>query len=148
MATRQLTGVRTALDQRYAVNAAEHHPVRTNGTITILVRGQQVTVDCPPWCTRPHSEVYRSLEDVSHHSDAISLTAPSHQGVEQVLTARISSWPFAGDPATERPFVAFDAVGDEVAQLTPEAALAAADQTIAHGYALRALVGIISGGAQ
>ncbi|MFJ3950277.1 DUF6907 domain-containing protein [Streptomyces libani] len=114
----------------------------------ILVRGQRITVDCPPWCIHLHTEAYRSLEDVSHHSDAISLTAPSHQGVEQVLTARISSWPFAGDPATESPFIAFDAVGDEVAQLAPETALAAADQVIAHGYALRALVGIIAGGAQ
>jgi hypothetical protein len=118
------------------------------GTITVLVRGQRITVDCPSWCTHPHTEAYRSLPDVSHHGDAISLAAPSHQGVEQVLTARISSWPFAGDPATESPFVAFDAVGDEVAQLTPEAALAAADQTIAHGYTLRALAATISGGVQ
>lgn len=143
MATSQLTGLRNAADQEVGPR-----PIRTNDSATILVRGQQVTVDCPPWCTYPHAEAYRSLEDVSHHSDAISLTVPSYQGVEQVLTARVSSWPFAGDPATERPFVAFDAVGDEVAQLSPEAALAAADQVIAHGHALRALVGIISGGAQ
>lgn len=118
------------------------------GQAEVLVRGQHVIVDCPSWCTYAHVEAYRSLEDVSHHSDAISLTAPSHQGVEQVLTARISSWPFAGDPATEKPFIAFDAVGDEVAQLTPEAALAVADQTEAHVAALRSLAVIIAGGAQ
>ena len=143
MATFQLTGQRNGADHQ-----VDARPTRSASIATVVVRGQQVTVDCPPWCTHPHTEAYRSLEDVSHHSDAISLTAPSHQGVEQVLTARISSWPFAGDPVTENPFVAFDAVGDEVAQLAPEAALAAADQTIAHGHALRALVGIISGGAQ
>ncbi|MER7151244.1 DUF6907 domain-containing protein [Streptomyces lydicus] len=142
MATPQLTGQRNAVDRQ--VDAS---PTRTEGTITALIRGQHVTVDCPPWCTHPHTEAYRSLEDVSHHGDAISLTVPTHQGVEQALTARISSWPFAGDPDTEKPFIAFDAVGDEVAQLTPEAALAAADQTIAHGYALRALADAISAGA-
>ncbi|MGW2920380.1 DUF6907 domain-containing protein [Streptomyces angustmyceticus] len=143
MATSQLTGQRNGADRQVAAC-----PTRSTGTATVVVRGQQVTVDCPAWCTHPHTEAYRSLEDVSHHSDAISLTAPSHQGVEQVLTARISSWPFAGDPATENPFVGFDAVGDEVAQLAPEAALAVADQVEAHVAALRALVAIISGGAR
>ncbi|WP_310725066.1 DUF6907 domain-containing protein [Streptomyces sp. N2A] len=127
--------------------SAKVSPEQAGRQVAVLVRGQRVTVDCPrTWCTHPHSEAYRSLEDVSHHSDAISLTVPTHQGVEQVLTARISSWPFAGDPATERPFIAFDAVGDEVAQLTPEAATAVADQFEAHVATFRALIAIISGG--
>ncbi|MFF8784783.1 DUF6907 domain-containing protein [Streptomyces sp. NPDC015125] len=146
MATSQLTGQRNDVDHQ--VDASTTPGTQTDGTVAVLVRGQQVTVDCPPWCTHPHSEAYRSLEDVSHHGDAISLTAPSHQGVEQVLTARISSWPFAGDPATTKPFIAFDAVGDEVAQLSPEAATAVADQFEAHVATFRALIAIISGGAR
>ncbi|MFB6567352.1 DUF6907 domain-containing protein [Streptomyces noursei] len=119
-----------------------------NRQVTISVRGQQVTVDCPPWCTHPHDETYRTLDDVSHHSDEISLTTPSYRGAtEQALTARLSVWPFADDPETDHPFIAFDAVGDEYAQLTPAAFTAFADQVIAHGYALRALAAVITSGA-
>ncbi|GGX40366.1 DUF6907 domain-containing protein [Streptomyces noursei] len=114
--------------------------------VAISIRGQQVTVDCPSWCAYPHSEVYGSLEDVSHHGPAISLTAPSHCGaVEAVLAARVSSWPFAGDVEAAGPFVAFDPVNDEVAQLTPAALTALADQVVAHGYALRAMAASIAG---
>ncbi len=118
----------------------------TGRHVAALVRGQRVFVECPSWCTHPHAESYRSLEDVSHHGDAVQLFAPSYNGViEAVLAARVSSWPFAGDSETAVPFVAFDPVGDEVAQLTPEALTAFADQVIAHGYALRALAASITG---
>ncbi|MEU5016342.1 hypothetical protein AB0G60_02790 [Streptomyces angustmyceticus] len=144
MATSQLTGQRNGADHQ--VDAC---PTRSAGTAAVLVRGQQVTVDCPPWCTHPHTEAYRSLEDVSHHGDTVSLFVPSYNGkIESVLTAHVASWPFAGDSETAAPFVAFDAIGDEVAQLTPEAVTAIADQVIAHGHALRALAAAISGGAR
>ncbi len=113
--------------------------------VAVKVAGATMVVPCPIWCTHPHGEAYRSLEDVSHHGAPISLAAPTYDGVEQVLTARVSSWPFAGDPETTAPFIAFDAVGDEVAQLAPTAALAVADQVIAHGYALRAMAASIAG---
>lgn len=113
--------------------------------VAISVRSQQVFIDCPSWCTHRHAEAYRSLEDVSHHSDAIQLFAPSYNGViEAVLGAHISSWPFAGDPQTATPFAALDPVGDEVAQLPPAALAAFADQVIAHGYALRTLAATIA----
>lgn len=112
--------------------------------VAVTVGGATMLVSCPLWCTHPHSEAYRTLADVSHHGASISLAAPTYDGVEQVLTARISSWPFAGDPETATPFIAFDAVGDEVAQLTPIAALAVADQVIAHGSALRALANSVA----
>lgn len=112
--------------------------------VAVTVGGATVVVPCPLWCTHSHSEEYRTLADVSHHGAPVSLAAPTYDGVEEVLTARISSWPFAGDPETVTPFIAFDAVGDEVAQLAPTAALAVADQVIAHGYALRALAASIT----
>ncbi|MET7795690.1 DUF6907 domain-containing protein [Streptomyces decoyicus] len=112
--------------------------------VAVTVAGATVVVPCPLWCTHPHSEAYRSLPDVSHHGAPITLAAPTYGGVEQTLTARISSWPFASDPETATPFIAFDAIGDECAQLAPTAALAVADQVIAHGYALRALASSVT----
>lgn len=143
MATSQLTGLRNAADQEVGPRST-----RTDGTIAVLVRSQRITVDCPSWCTHPHAEDYRSLEDVSHHGPAIQLFAPSHNGViESVLKAKVSSWPFAGDPETAVPFIAFDPVGDEVAQFTPETLAAFADQVIAHGHALHTLAATFPGGA-
>lgn len=112
--------------------------------VAVMVGGAVVVVPCPLWCTHPHNEEYRTLPDLSHHGASIFLAAPTYGGVEQVLTAHISSWPFAGDPETTAPFIAFDAVGDECAQLAPTAALAVADQVIAHGYALRTLAASIT----
>ena len=113
--------------------------------VAVTVDGATVVVPCPLWCTDPHAEAYRSLPDVSHHGAEIKLAVPVHGGViDEALSARIESWPFTGDPRTMNPFVAYNPVGDEFAQLAPEAMTAAADQVIAHGYALRAMAVSIS----
>lgn len=130
-----------------AVPAQTRRP--SASTVSVLVRGQRITVDCPSWCTESHDEAYRSLEDVAHRGDKIALSVPVHGGdVVQVLSARIESWPFAGDPKTEAPFFAYNPANDEFAQLNAEGMTAAAGQSIAHGHALLALAGSISGGAQ
>ncbi|SHL74523.1 DUF6907 domain-containing protein [Streptomyces yunnanensis] len=122
---------------------------RASRSVRILVRDAKVTVDCPAWCVEPHTEVYRSLEDVAHRGSEIALSVPVYGGdTVQVLTARIESWPFAGDPQTQNPFFAYNPANDEFAQITPEVMAAAADQVIAHGHALLALAATIAGGAQ
>lgn len=128
-----------------AVAMATATPAAPSRQVAVSVAGATVVVPCPIWCTDPHGDAYWSLPDVSHHGASITLTAPTHGGVEQALTARISSWPFADDPETTNPFIVFDAIGDECAQLAPTAALAVADQVIAHGYALRALASSVAG---
>lgn len=114
--------------------------------VAVTVGGATVVVPCPLWCTDPHAEAYRSLPDVSHHGAEITLAVPVHGGaIDEALTARIESWPFTGDHRTMNPFVAYNPAGDEFAQLAPEAMAAAADQVIAHGYALRTMAASISG---
>lgn len=117
--------------------------------VEVLVRGRHVSIDCPPWCTDGHAERYAFLEDVSHRSDSIALSVPTFEGpAEQALIARIVQWPFAGDQ-TAKPYVSLEATSDgDCANLDEAAALAVSDQMIAHGHAFRALIGIISGGAQ
>ncbi|MFF7411622.1 DUF6907 domain-containing protein [Streptomyces lydicus] len=114
--------------------------------VAVSVAGVTVVVPCPIWCTDPHAGNYVDLVDLSHNGDAIFLAAPSYRGaVERTLIARVSSRPFSGTPETERPFLVFDPIDDECAQLDSTAALALADQVIAHGHALRAMAASIAG---
>lgn len=114
--------------------------------VAVTVGGATKVVPCPIWCTDPHAETYRSLEDVAHRGKEIALSVPVHGGdAVQVLSARIESWPFAGDPETEAPFAAYNPANDEYAQITREGLTSAADQVIAHGYAMRAMAASIAG---
>ncbi|MFJ1995701.1 DUF6907 domain-containing protein [Streptomyces asiaticus] len=117
--------------------AAEQLPRK----VTVSVRGQKATIDCPAWCVDPHSEDYAFIQDVSHHGEEIALTAPEHQGTTEVLVASISQWPFVNDEEQGLPYLGFDATGSgDVAALAPAAALAFIDQAAAHLDKLRAQV--------
>ncbi|MFE9382350.1 DUF6907 domain-containing protein [Streptomyces sp. NPDC007025] len=104
------------------------------------VRGQRVIVDCPAWCTVVHAardEYF--LEDVSHSSDSLSVSAPV--GVsrrEDVLVGHIAEWSFAGE---SRPRFAFDATGSgEFSELSKHQARAELDRIAAHVEHLRRVV--------
>ena len=141
MATSQLTGQRNGADHQ-----VDARPTRSTGTVTVLVRGQQVTIDCPPWCTHPHTEVYRSLEDVWHEGREVSLALPGSS--EQVVGAQISSWPFAGDPNTASAYMSVFLQGADYLEFTPAQAIAFADQMMACAEDIRAMAEAISGGVR
>ena len=119
---------------------------RSTGTATVSVRGQQVTVDCPAWCTHPHAGEYRSLEDVWHEGREVSLALPGSS--EQVVGAQISSWPFAGDPNTASAYMSVFLQGADYLEFTPAQAIAFADQMMACAEDIRAMAEAISGGVR
>lgn len=118
----------------------------TSNTATVIVRGEPVVVPCPSWCTDPHAEQYVFLDDVSHHGDPLHLAAPTYDGADRVLVARLSQWPFAADAKTQQPFLSLDAAGDgECAELGAMAALAFADQLVVHADRIRHMAREIGG---
>lgn len=113
---------------------------------TVLLRGVSVQIPCPSWCELEHATVSENfLEDIYHSGRVQHLTAPTFNGTEQVMTAWVTQYPFSDHPA---PYMALDASGDgEMAELTPEAALAFADQLVAHAAQIRRMAHRIQGGA-
>lgn len=112
---------------------------------TVRVRGIAVMIDCPPWCVTDHSaENLAFLEDLSHYGAPIALTVPMFGGgTEKVLIAHLALWPFDGKGA----YLALDADNSgEVSNLFEPAALAFADQLVAHAERIRAEVAKLSGG--
>lgn len=109
--------------------------------VTVDVRGQAVTVDCPPWCVASHAETLVALSDLCHEGEPAALAAPTYSAgaprTTQVLTARVMQYPFSVGPDA-RPMLALDAADDgETAELPASAALAFADQLVAHAERIR-----------
>lgn len=114
-------------------------------TVPALVDGARVEIPCPTsWCTVDHAaENPRSLEDVSHSSERVAVSAPVGQHSEDVLVGQLVSFPFTDAPA---PVLALDATGSgETAELSASAALAFADQLVAHAGRLRELAARMAG---
>ncbi|MFH9225931.1 DUF6907 domain-containing protein [Streptomyces lydicus] len=113
---------------------------------TISVRSSAVTIDCPAWCTDPHAETYRSLEDVSHRGDQIFMTVPTYNGpTEKALIAYISQWPFAGDRATAVPHMVVETVNDgDCVELNDSEGIALSDQMVTHAAAFRSMALTVS----
>ncbi|WP_275558542.1 hypothetical protein [Streptomyces sp. 5-6(2022)] len=96
---------------------------------------------------RDHSaEDLAFLEDLSHEGEEIALAAPEFGGVTEVLVASIRQWPFANDEDRGLPYLGLDATGEgEVANLRKGAALAFADQLVAHAEQIRRLAAALEG---
>ncbi|MEV0779217.1 hypothetical protein [Streptomyces sp. NPDC050428] len=104
-----------------------------------------MTVPDPEWCVDPHNESYAALDDVAHRGAAISVSVPRFGGgTAEVLCAAVHQWPFARDDDRGLPYLALDADGSgEVTSLHRSAALAFADQLVAHADQLRARCGLL-----
>ncbi|MGW7604461.1 DUF6907 domain-containing protein [Streptomyces antimycoticus] len=110
--------------------------------VTVTVQGRQTTVDCPAWCILGHSgERLADLSDLYHEGETIALAAPQFDGRTEVLAASIRQDPFYMDADERLPYLSLDAAGDgSDASLPPSAALAFADQLVAHAERIRAEV--------
>jgi len=111
--------------------------------VTVSVIGRPVTVDCPTWCTAPHTETLVSLDDLCHEGEQTALAAPTWTAGEprtvQILAANLAQYPFSRGTDAE-PHLLLDAADDgEAAELHPARALAFADQLDAHAAQIRRL---------
>ena len=115
--------------------------------VAAVVRGQRIAVPCPSWCVVDHAaENVISLDDFSHDGAPISLRVPVRGAAERVLIARLSQWPFASDEAGRAAYLRLEGTDDgEVANLPTSAALAFADQLVAHAEGIRRLAGALAG---
>lgn len=113
--------------------------------VAAVVRGQRIAVPCSEWCVKDHAaEDLAFLEDLSHEGEEIALAAPEFNDVTEVLVASIRQWPFVNDEDREQPYLGFDATGaGDVANLQKSAALAFADQLVAHAERIRRLAGAL-----
>lgn len=112
-----------------------------NGKVTVSIRGQAVTINCPAWCVLPHTEQYNCLEDVYHQGETIALAAPQFGGQTEVMVAAIRQDPFYIDADRGLPYWSLDAAGDgSDTALAPTAALALIDQAAAHLNKMRAQI--------
>lgn len=112
----------------------------------IQILGRRRTAECPAWCVADHSvEDLLCLEDLRHEGASVTLPVPLYGGgTEQVMAAQLAQWPFAGEGL---PYLAVDADGSgEVADLSRDAALAFADQLVAHAEHIRSLALTLDGG--
>ncbi|OMI34421.1 hypothetical protein SPAR_36596 [Streptomyces sparsogenes DSM 40356] len=84
------------------------------------------------------------LEDLSHAGEAVTLPVRQFDGsVEKVLAAQVVQWPFARE---SEPYLSVDADGSgECNQYAEPAALAFADQLVAHAERIRCEVGKLGG---
>ncbi|MFH0244427.1 DUF6907 domain-containing protein [Streptomyces sp. HK10] len=115
--------------------------VQPGRMVPARIQGALLSIPCPPWCTVDHVEQdVAFVADIYHASDRVSVSAPAMGGgTEDVLEAWLTVYPFAHGPEAA-PVVAFDAAGGgEVAELSPEALEAHADQLAAHVKKLRHL---------
>lgn len=112
-------------------------------TVAVLIKGLPVLVPEPDWCVSDHDGDHISLDDVSHYSASISATAPLFGGgTVDTLSAAIYQWPFGSEG--REPYLGLDPDGDgNVTPLAAAAALAFADQLVAHAGRLRTMAGVI-----
>lgn len=116
-------------------------PPSTGRTVTVSVRGVPVTVPCPDWCIgHDPDENLMELADLGHNGAAVTLPVPTFSGgTAHILGAYLAHYPFE---AADCPYLLLDAGGKcDFVPLPRAAALAFADQLVAHADRLRALVG-------
>ena len=107
-------------------------------TVTAVLRGAPIPLQCPAWCVTSHAATdLMYIEDLSHEGEPISLPAPVYRGPDTpVLRARLCWWPFADDD--RGPYLALEATDDgECEEMPAAAALAFADQVVAHAQNIR-----------
>lgn len=111
-------------------------------TATAILQGFEITVPCPQWCSMDHTEhPLHNLADLEHEGPAVSLSVCG----EQTVIAYLNQWPFSGQPEA---YLAVEATVDgETAELPASAALAFADQLVAHAEAIRNLAATLGGAA-
>lgn len=131
----------------FSLTPAAEALARQGRMVPARIAGNLAVIPCEPWCTIDHVEQdAKFAEDVFHASAYTSLTAPGMSGgTEDVLGAWITAYPFSpsGDA---RPYLALDAAGSgATADLSPEAAVAFADQLTAHAERIRDMARQISG---
>lgn len=139
---RVATGQSTAPAQT-AVPTITPAPPLSPRLVAAVVQGQRTSVPCPPWCVVDHAaEDLAFLEDLSHAGEAATLPVRQFDGsVEEVLAAQLVEWPFAREGEA---YLSVDADGSgECNQYAAPAALAFADQLIAHAEKIRRLVGAL-----
>lgn len=114
--------------------------------VAATVQGRRIPLPCPEWCVIDHAaENVINLDDFSHDGAPISMSVPVSGAAERVLIARLSQWPFAQDEAGRAEYLRLEGTDDgEVANLQAGAALAFADQLVAHAERIRRLAGALS----
>ncbi|MFF6847098.1 DUF6907 domain-containing protein [Streptomyces antimycoticus] len=129
-----------------AVTPTTPPPSASPRLVAAVVCGQRIALPCPQWCVIDHaSENVINLDDFSHDGAPISLRVPVTGAAERVLIARLSQWPFASDEAGRAAYLRLEGTDDgEVANLPTSAALAFADQLVAHAEGIRALAGVLA----
>lgn len=113
--------------------------------VAAVVRGQRIAVPCRDWCVVDHStQDLAFLEDLSHVGEAVTLPVRQFDGsVERILAAQLVEWPFAREGEA---YLSVDADGSgECNQYAAPAALAFADQLVAHAERIRREVGKLGG---
>ncbi|MCQ8831806.1 DUF6907 domain-containing protein [Streptomyces malaysiensis] len=135
-----MTVLPPTLAQQPAATSVTPPPVSPR-LVAAVVRGQRIAIPCFDWCVRDHSkEDLAFLEDLSHEGEEIALAAPEFGGVTEVLVASIRQWPFVNDEDRGLPYLGLDATGEgEAENLQKGAALAFADQLVAHAARIRQL---------
>ncbi|MBT2477619.1 hypothetical protein [Streptomyces sp. ISL-94] len=105
-----------------------------------VVRGQQILIQCPSWCTIDHvAHAEGFLEDVWHCGDYADLMAPRMgKDPELALFARLGIDPYASEPARRKPFVTVDD-GGEGYYMTPDMADEFAENLTAFAEKIRAM---------
>lgn len=122
-------------------------PPPSTRLVAAVVRGQRIAVPCPEWCVTDHAaHDLKSLENLSHDGESFSLLVPTFGGgTERALIARLSQWPFGASETGSRPYLSLEVTDDgEVANVEADAALAFADQLVAHAEQIRRLAGALS----
>lgn len=112
-------------------------PAVTGRLIPALVNGEQIFIECPPWCTLDHvAQNQKHLEEVWHGSDTVNLYAPD--GGDLVLFARLGADPYCLKHERRVPFVVIDD-GSDCVNLTPQQAETFADNLLVFAAQVRAM---------
>ncbi|WP_238783005.1 DUF6907 domain-containing protein [Streptomyces monomycini] len=114
---------------------------------TVRVHGQQVVIECPPWCVTAHDDAHDALlDDVVHESAPTALSVPSSSsGQEQVLIVRLVQWPFADQESDRRVSLSLEVAEDsDVVKLDASLASSVAKSMEEHAARLRKLAEVVT----
>ncbi|MCY0917009.1 hypothetical protein OS965_02310 [Streptomyces sp. H27-G5] len=125
------------------------HPVMLVGTDAItasrfapaIVRGQQIMIQCPSFCTVDHvTDSTGHIEDIWHASDSVDLNVPRlGRQPELMAFAKIQLDGYSSDPAKRTPFINVEDSSADGFDMAPAQALVYADNLEAFAARIRAM---------
>lgn len=106
-----------------------------------LVRGQQIWIQCPSFCTVDHvADATGHIEDIWHASDHADLIAPTMgQAPELMAFAKIEMDVYSSIPAQRVPFITVADSSPDGYAMTPADALLFADNLVAFAEKIRSM---------